>query len=69
MSDIKEIEEPGLGAEEAKAREYTTLVVLPHIGDIIAYQHGLHFCQETRKKKQLQEHKQEGHSCCLTSRF
>ena len=21
-------------------------VVLPHIGDIIAYQHGLHFCQE-----------------------
>jgi hypothetical protein len=21
-------------------------VVRPHIGDIIAYQHGLHFCQE-----------------------
>jgi hypothetical protein len=22
------------------------IVVRPHIGDIIAYQHGLHFCQE-----------------------
>ena len=22
------------------------IVVLPHIGDIIAYQHALHFCQE-----------------------
>jgi hypothetical protein len=23
-------------------------VVRPHIGDIIAYQHGLHFCQEVQ---------------------
>ncbi|MGB8934342.1 MAG: IS110 family transposase, partial [Candidatus Nitrosopolaris sp.] len=29
-----------------KKVRWILIVVRPHIGDIIAYQHGLHFCQE-----------------------
>ncbi|MFZ0511094.1 MAG: response regulator [Candidatus Nitrosopolaris sp.] len=42
-------DDPILALENFKAGSYDLLlldVVLPYIGDNIAYQHGLHFCQE-----------------------